>query len=170
MEDFLDKFYANTSDDTRGRYAQWSKTYDQEVNENGYVTPARAAKALASHVKDLITLVLDYGCGTGLSGMAFRALGFNTVDGIDVSKKMVAIGVIGIGAVPVSVFDTIITLLVTGVLFTFSFNDHALADPTFKTKVSDYVDTGKAKLILREYGGHMHRAGLKSNTYILEML
>ena len=202
MEDFLDKVYANTSDDTRDLYAQWSTSYDQEVGENGYATPARAAKALAGHVTDLRIPVLDYGCGTGLSGVALRAVGFSTLHGIDVSKEMVAIadnkeayqtlrvfdpeadppvktgefdiitaiGVIGIGAAPLPVFDTIVALLTPGGLFAFSFNDHALADPAFEAKVSDYVDTGKAKLLLREYGDHLPGAGLKSNVYILKIL
>ena len=202
MEDFLDKVYANTSDDTRDLYAQWSTSYDQEVAENGYATPSRVAKALASHVEDLRTPVLDYGCGTGLSGMALRKVGFSNLHGIDVSKEMVtiakekkayqtlrvfdpnaepplktgefeiitAIGVIGIGAAPLTIFDTIISLLVPGGLFAFSFNDHTLADPAFEAKVSDSVDTGEAKLILREYGDHLPGAGLKSNVYILKIL
>lgn len=202
MEDFLDKVYANTSDDTRDLYAQWSKSYDQEVAENGYATPSRVAKALASHVEDLRTPVLDYGCGTGLSGMALRKVGFSNLHGIDVSKEMVtiakekkayqtlrvfdpdaepplktgefeiitAIGVIGIGAAPLTIFDTIISLLVPGGLFAFSLNDHTLADPAFEAKVSDSVDTGEAKLILREYGDHLPGAGLKSNVYILKIL
>jgi predicted TPR repeat methyltransferase len=202
MEDFLDKVYANTSDDTRDLYAQWSTSYDQEVAENGYATPSRVAKALASHVEDLRTPVLDYGCGTGLSGMALRKVGFSNLHGIDVSKEMVtiakekkayqtlrvvdpdaepplktgefeiitAIGVIGIGAAPLTIFDTIISLLVPGGLFAFSLNDHTLADPAFEAKVSDSVDTGEAKLILREYGDHLPGAGLKSNVYILKIL
>jgi predicted TPR repeat methyltransferase len=202
MEDFLDKVYANTSDDTRDLYAQWSKSYDQEVADNGYATPSRVAKALASHVEDLRTPVLDYGCGTGLSGMALRKVGFSNLHGIDVSKEMVtiakekkayqtlrvfdpdaepplktgefeiitAIGVIGIGAAPLTIFDTIISLLVPGGLFAFSLNDHTLADPAFEAKVSDSVDTGEAKLILREYGDHLPGAGLKSNVYILKIL
>ena len=202
MEDFLDKVYANTSDDMRDLYAQWSKSYDQEVAENGYATPSRVAKALASHVEDLRTPVLDYGCGTGLSGMALRKVGFSNLHGIDVSKEMVtiakekkayqtlrvvdpdaepplktgefeiitAIGVIGIGAAPLTIFDTIISLLVPGGLFAFSLNDHTLADPAFEAKVSDSVDTGEAKLILREYGDHLPGAGLKSNVYILKIL
>ena len=202
MEDFLDKIYANTSGDTRDLYAQWATSYDQEVGENGYATPARAAKALARRVTDVETPILDYGCGTGLSGVALRAAGFSTLHGIDVSKEMVAIaddkkayqtirvfdpdapppvkkgefdvitaiGVIGIGAAPLHIFDTIIALLEPGGLFAFSFNDHALSDPAFETKVSDYVDTGKAKLLLREYGDHLPGAGLKSNVYILKVL
>ena len=77
---------------------------------------------------------------------------------------------IGIGAAPLTIFDTIISLLVPGGLFAFSFNDHTLADPAFEAKVSDSVDTGEAKLILREYGDHLPGAGLKSNVYILKIL
>ncbi len=201
MEDFLDKVYANNSDDTRIHYPKWSKTYDHEFSKKSYVTPARTAKALASNVKEMTTLVLDYGCVNGLSRVALREIGLNTVDGIDVSKETVAfpnnkkayqtlrvfdpnacppiktgeidiiaaIVVNRICAACVSVFDTIIILLVRGGIFAFSFNDHALADPAVETKVSDYVDTRKAKLILSEYSDHMPRAGLKSNIYILEI-
>jgi predicted TPR repeat methyltransferase len=201
-EDFLHKAYGDTSGDTRDLYAQWSTSYDQEVAGNGYATPARTAKALAGHVKDLNIPVLDYGCGTGLSGIALRAVGFSSLHGIDVSYEMVAIakkkdayqtlevfdpesgppiktgqfnvitaiGVIGVGAAPLPLFDTIISLLEPDGLFAFSFNDHALADPAFESKVSDYVDKGKAKLLLREYGDHLPGVGLKSNVYILKIL
>jgi predicted TPR repeat methyltransferase len=201
-EEFLDKAYGNASNDTRDLYAQWSASYDQEVGGKGYATPARTAQALSGHVEDLSTPVLDYGCGTGLSGMALRAVGFSTLHGIDVSNEMVAIakekdayqtlevfdpelgppiktgqfrvitaiGVIGIGAAPLPLFDTIMSLLEPDGLFAFSFNDHALADPAFEAKVSDYVDNGKAKLLLREYGDHLPGVGLKSNVYILKKL
>ena len=80
-----------------------------------------------------------------------------------------AIGVIGVGAAPLCVFDAIIALLAPGSLFAFSFNDQTLSDPAYETKVSDYVDTGKAKLLMREYGDHLPGAGLKSNIHIFQL-
>ena len=201
MEDFLDKVYANTADDRRYRYAKWSTTHAKEVGKNGYITPARTTGALARHVSNLGTPVLDYGCGTRLSGVVHRAVVFRSLYSIDVSKETVAIantkkfyqtlrvfdtkdvpsvnmgefgiitaiGVIGIGAAPLCVFDATIALLASGSLFAFSFNDHTLSDQAYEAKVSHYVDTSKAKLPMREYGDHLPGAGLKSYVNIFQL-
>ena len=201
MEDFLDKVYANTADDRRYRYVKWSTTHDKDVGKNGYTTPARATGALARHLTKLGKLVLDYSCGTRLSGVVRRAVVFRSLYSIDVSKETVAIantkkfyqtlrvfdtndvpsvnmgefgiitaiGVIGIGAAPLCVFDATIALLAPGSLFAFSLNNHKLSDPAYEAKVSDYVDTGKAKLLMREYGDHLPGAGLKSYVNISQL-
>ena len=88
---YLNKVYDVSTSDSRELYASWATTYDQEVIENGYATPDRVAKALKEYVSDKSTLILDYGCGTGLSGLALQSVGFNNLDGLDVSKEMVRI-------------------------------------------------------------------------------
>ena len=88
---YLDKIYSADSADLRPFYAQWAQSYDQEVGENGYVTPLRIAEALARHVKDLSIPILDYGCGTGVSGQAFQEAGFLTIDGVDISAEMLKV-------------------------------------------------------------------------------
>ncbi|MDC0583893.1 methyltransferase domain-containing protein [Paracoccaceae bacterium] len=88
---YLDKIYNADSTDLRHFYAQWAKSYDQEVGENGYITPLRIAEALARHVKDLSIPILDYGCGTGISGQAFQEAGFLTIDGVDISDEMLEV-------------------------------------------------------------------------------
>ena len=88
---YLDKIYSADSVDLRPFYAQWAQSYDQEVGENGYVTPLRIADALARHVKDLSIPILDYGCGTGVSGQAFQEVGFLTIDGVDISAEMLEV-------------------------------------------------------------------------------
>ena len=88
---YLDKIYSADSADLRPFYAQWAQSYDQEVGENGYVTPLRIAEALARHVKDLSIPILDYGCGTGISGQAFQEAGFLTIDGVDISDEMLEV-------------------------------------------------------------------------------
>ena len=49
--------------------------------------------ALANLNKDIVTdqseFILDYGCGTGLSGYALQAVGFENIDGLDISQEMV---------------------------------------------------------------------------------
>jgi len=53
-------------------YADWAESYDADVTERGYVTPARIAEALMPLLADDDRPVLDYGCGTGLSGRGWR--------------------------------------------------------------------------------------------------
>lgn len=48
------------------------------------------AAALVRHLPEGTAPVLDFGCGTGLSGMALRALGITPLLGTDVSPEMVA--------------------------------------------------------------------------------
>ena len=88
---FLDSAYAvEDAEATRSLYKDWAATYEAEVCANGYVTPARCADALANLVTDRQAPLLDLGCGTGLSGEAFRAAGFDTIDGTDFSAEMLA--------------------------------------------------------------------------------
>ncbi len=76
---------------TRALYGDWAASYEAEVAALGYVTPGRSAAALAAHAADLEAPILDLGCGTGLSGAAFRAAGFTTIDGSDFSAEMLAL-------------------------------------------------------------------------------
>lgn len=88
---YLDKVYdARDAEATRQLYDDWSASYEAEVAENGYVTPGRCAAALAQCVSDKALPVLDFGCGTGLSGMALALEGFTTIDGVDLSADMLA--------------------------------------------------------------------------------
>ena len=89
---FLDKVYeVRTTEDSLELYRQWSETYDNEMEVNGYVTPRRCAQALADFVEDLDPPVLDFGCGTGRSGAQLVEVGFRTIDGCDISAEMMAI-------------------------------------------------------------------------------
>ncbi len=74
--------------EVREYYDAWASSYDSELTETGYATPARVAGALAALSTDLDAPVLDYGCGTGMSGEALVAAGFSVVDGADPSDQM----------------------------------------------------------------------------------
>lgn len=196
---FLDKVYAaRGEDETRDIYDAWAASYEAEVAKNGYVTPGRCANALASVTEDMAAPVLDFGCGTGLSGLALKLAGFSTIDGVDLSAEMLAqaadkgvyrntrqvsgdtgvdagaypaiaaIGVIGSGAAPISVLDTLMEALPSGGRLVFSFNDHTLEDPVHEARVNEWVDGGAARLIFRERGDHLPGLGMMSNVYILE--
>lgn len=199
---YLDKVYsARTPDETREIYDAWSKSYEAEVAENGYATPGRVAGALAKYVNDKSAPILDFGCGTGLSGLALKLSGFETIDGMDLSSEMLAeardkeiyrsltqvsahapppiakgdypvitaIGVIGAGAAPLALFDTLMKALGRGGLFAFSFNDHTLEDPAYEGRLNDWIDPGHARLLFRERGAHLPGIDMKSVVYVVEM-
>lgn len=86
---FLDKSYAlDGAEAIRKHYDSWAASYDAEIAENGYATPGRIASALKKYLTDPQSAVLDFGCGTGLAGLALRAAGFAVVDGLDPSPEM----------------------------------------------------------------------------------
>ena len=88
---FLDRVYDSmTPEETLTLYEAWADSYDAETAENGYATPDRVAKALRAHLSDPNTPVLDFGCGTGLSGLALKGAGCAVIDGVDPSDKMLA--------------------------------------------------------------------------------
>lgn len=200
-EKFLDKAYAARDEAaTRDLYDDWSASYDAEVGENGYATPARCAEALAKYSTDLSQPVLDFGCGTGLSGLALKLAGFEVIDGLDLSADMLeqartkdiyrtlsqidagsalphkpgdyaaiaAIGVIGAGAAPISLFHTLMQGLAAGNKLVFSLNDHALQDPQNEAGVNEWLDCGAARLLFREHGPHLPGIGLESCVYVIE--
>ncbi|MDF1718454.1 MAG: methyltransferase domain-containing protein [Antarcticimicrobium sp.] len=197
-ESYLDKVYdARDAESTRRLYDDWAASYEDELTRNGYATPARCAAALAAHVPDLSAPILDFGCGTGLSGQALNAVGFTAIDGVDLSPDMLevarekdlyrrldvieagaplsrggygaicAAGVIGAGAAPVSIFDTLMVALSPGGRLMFSFNDHALAEPEYEDKIDSYLGAGKAELLFREHGPHLPGIGLGATVYVI---
>ncbi len=69
-------------------YREWAENYDSDLAKRGYYTPLRIADALAPY-KDTITgPILDFGCGTGISGVALAAGGFNQIHGTDITEEM----------------------------------------------------------------------------------
>ena len=78
----------DTPEKTQQFYDDWAQDYDAEVEGQGYASPARAAAALTQVGADTSAPILDLGCGTGISGEAFHAAGFTTIDGTDFSQPM----------------------------------------------------------------------------------
>ena len=88
-ETFLDKTYDLTGTEaTQAHYDAWAATYEAEIGENGYATPSRVAEALRAMVSNTDLPTLDFGCGTGLAGLALRLRGFRAIDGTDISPEM----------------------------------------------------------------------------------
>lgn len=85
---FLSKVYDLKGDGVRDYYDKWAETYEAEITENAYATPTRCAQALAATSVAKATPILDFACGTGLSGEALAIAGFTILDGMDVSDGM----------------------------------------------------------------------------------
>ncbi len=195
---FLDKVYeARTAEQTREVYDAWAKSYEAEVAENGYVTPSRCATALHATLGDTTTPVLDFGCGTGLSGLALRMAGFATIDGVDLSAGMLevarrknayrsldvigpddpvpggygaiaAIGVIGAGAAPLALLERIFDAMPAGAQSVFSFNSHTLEDPAYEALVDTRIASGDMRELWREHGPHLPARDITATVYVLE--
>jgi len=74
-------------EDTIQVYTDWADSYDADLAKRGYHTPARIAAALRTQMVD-DGPVLDFGCGTGLSGQALITAGFDPIDGTDITAEM----------------------------------------------------------------------------------
>lgn len=89
---FFDEIYkVSSSKEQFDLYSEWAKSYEMDVVSNGYKTPIRCAKALREVVRNLDISILDVGCGTGYSGLAFHNEGFRNITGTDINPEMVNI-------------------------------------------------------------------------------
>ena len=95
---FFDRIPATTNDEAakcQELYDDWAQTYDEDLTHesHGYVGPAEAAKVITQNSRKSGQVVLDAGCGTGLSGLAVTsAVGPDTIiDGIDISNGMLEV-------------------------------------------------------------------------------
>jgi predicted TPR repeat methyltransferase len=81
--------YSTDSATVERDYDAFAETgsYDQTFDEWGYVGPQTAAAILANYVPKE-SRILDAACGSGLTGVALRALGYEQVEGIDISAKL----------------------------------------------------------------------------------
>jgi len=73
------------------QYDEFAPTYDETLlSQWGYEAPATAAELLARHTT-LGSIVLDAGCGTGLTGRELHRVGFDCVHGADISAPSLQI-------------------------------------------------------------------------------
>ncbi len=91
-DDILARVYAaKTPAELATAYGEWAANYDTETIRDGYHLPFTIAGFLARHVPRGAGPILDAGCGSGLSGPVLRALGYDTLEGIDFSADMLAL-------------------------------------------------------------------------------
>jgi predicted TPR repeat methyltransferase len=183
-----------TPEESRAIYRDWAATYDADVQGAGYALPPRLAKALAEAAPDLAAPLLDFGCGTGLSGLALAAEGFTTIDGTDITSEMLekakttgvyrktwasqpgdtppngysiiaAIGVVSLGAAPADTLHILLDALPAQGLLGFSYNDATLADPSYMEALAKAQQS--ATLVHEAYGDHLPGKNMKSSIYVL---
>ena len=99
---------------------------------------------------------------------------FNPDKGIPVKQNeysiITAIGVISVGAAPITIFDQVFDLLPPNGLFAFSFNEHSLMVPEYSLKVEQTVNEKKAEQLFCELGPHILKRDLKSMVYVIKKL
>lgn len=69
-------------------YAHWASDYDRDTIAMGYSLPFMITSWVARYVPREAGPLMDAGCGTGLSGPFLRALGYDAVEGLDISDDM----------------------------------------------------------------------------------
>lgn len=81
------------SKEARSVYADWAETYDHDVFATLKVSGSDKIAGLLHHyVADTSSAcVLDAGCGTGAVANSLKALGFDLIDGVDLSPEMLQV-------------------------------------------------------------------------------
>ncbi|MEM1430511.1 MAG: methyltransferase domain-containing protein [Pseudomonadota bacterium] len=78
-----------------------------------------------------------------------------------------AVGVVSPGAAPAQLLGTLADALEPGGRLAFSFNDHALSDPSYIEALRDLPN--RSMTVLHEsYGEHLVAMGMKSTVYVFE--
>ena len=88
--DFVDEAYhLENSDEMAEFYRKWARDYDRQMLDlRGYTSPATIAEKLVLHLPQKHAVVLDIGCGTGLTCRLLAEQGYDRLDGIDLSQEM----------------------------------------------------------------------------------
>jgi predicted TPR repeat methyltransferase len=84
-------YAARTPAELAVAYAEWAATYDSETASLGYSLPFVIAAWVTRYVPTGEGPLLDAGCGTGLSGPSLKALGYDKIEGLDLSQDMLDI-------------------------------------------------------------------------------
>ena len=181
-------------------YRDWADTYDADVAERGYQTPARLAALMKDHIP-LDAVILDFGCGTGVSGAALRQAGYKTIDGTDITDAMLdvagpkgiyrslwlgtpgatpadpgtyhailAAGVISLGAAPPETLGSLIEATSPGAFIALSFNDPTLEDGSYDAYLDSQVTEGLVEIVARTHGPHLADLEMGSDVILLKRL
>jgi predicted TPR repeat methyltransferase len=83
-------FNAKSNDELCDLYNKWADTYEQELNSYGWNAPSQIALMMEKYVQDRKAPIFEIGIGPGNLGAFLRfELGYEVIDGVDISAKMV---------------------------------------------------------------------------------
>ena len=77
----------------RAFYEDWAKNYNIDTASSDYSGPSIAASLLSQHLPATVSRLLDAGCGTGQVGIELSALGYDHIDGFDLSESMAELAI-----------------------------------------------------------------------------
>jgi len=88
----LERAYSLASpEESLNLYRDWAGTYDHTMLDGlAYISPALLADLVARHLTDRRSLILDVGCGTGLTALELARRGYSRFEGLDISPDMLA--------------------------------------------------------------------------------
>lgn len=69
-------------------YEDWARNYNLDTTSSDYSGPVVSAKLLNQYLPTTNSRLLDAGCGTGLVGLELQSLGYDSIDGFDLSDSM----------------------------------------------------------------------------------
>ncbi len=88
---FLDKVYAAKSlVDLEGAYHEWADRYDTDMLSTGYLHIPVIVGLVSRYLSNKDAAILDAGVGTGQVGAVLSILGYNNLNGCDMSEAMLA--------------------------------------------------------------------------------
>ncbi|MEM7463013.1 MAG: class I SAM-dependent methyltransferase [Pseudomonadota bacterium] len=84
-------YEAKDPDEIAKLYDGWANSYEAEMAKAGYRHPSICVALLARHLPPGADPLLDAGAGTGLIGEWLGILGYQHVEGLDISKGMLEV-------------------------------------------------------------------------------
>jgi predicted TPR repeat methyltransferase len=84
-------YAAEAPEQVAAAYDAWAETYEADMAASGYRHPTIALALLARHLPRGAGPLLDAGVGTGLMGQWLPLVGYDVVDGLDLSAGMLAV-------------------------------------------------------------------------------
>ena len=77
-----------TTKDIMQHYDKWGDKYDQDMIEWNYTGPKETVNIFKKYATSKDIKIFDDGCGTGLVGIELKKIGYNNINGADLSKKL----------------------------------------------------------------------------------
>jgi len=94
-QSFLNRvFAAKSQEESRQLYDQWAESYNADMNKYSFTAHVFVAEAVAKYLSTVHpsdAQIVDAGCGSGLVGLHLKKLGFQVIDGLDLSKGMLKV-------------------------------------------------------------------------------